>query len=87
MSSRRHPGVSSRSSDPPDSDSIYARSSSVTSVNSSPEPVKLGKRKHELESTSEPSKSSKHKRKALDTNEEELETQDIKAKASKRPRL
>lgn len=82
MSSHRRPGVASSSSDPPDSDSIYARGSSVTSFDSSPQPVKIGKRK----STSEPSKSSKRKRKAPENSGEELEIHDVKAKASKRPR-
>lgn len=83
MSARRHPGASTSSSDPPDSDSIYARGSSETSFSSSPEPVKIGKRK----STLETSKSSKRKRKAPENSEEELEIHDVKAKASKRPRL
>ncbi|KAG1788073.1 uncharacterized protein HD556DRAFT_1448237 [Suillus plorans] len=79
MSSHHRPGVASSSSDPPDSDSIYARGSSVTSFDSSPQPVKIGKRK----STSEPSKSSKRKRKAPENSGEELEIHDVKAKASK----
>ncbi|KAG1852113.1 hypothetical protein DFJ58DRAFT_728657 [Suillus subalutaceus] len=52
MSSRRHPGMSSSSSDPPDSDAI-----------SSPEPVKLGKRKNKRSESPEPSRPGKRKHK------------------------
>ncbi|KAG2750288.1 hypothetical protein P692DRAFT_20952852 [Suillus brevipes Sb2] len=74
MSSHRRPGTSSRSSDPLDSHSTYVRSTTISSIESSPEPVKLAKRKNKRSRSPEPSRPSirKHKNSSSDTSTDNL---------------
>ncbi|KAG1732623.1 uncharacterized protein EDB91DRAFT_1251671 [Suillus paluster] len=85
MSLHQCPGMLSSSSNPPDSDSIYAHSSSVSSVELSPEPIKHRKHKNQRSDSPEPSKLRKRKRKHSN-HEEDLESKPhSKVKSSKRP--